>query len=851
MTTPPTKAVDQVTVAESSAPAPPAATRRITARRKPNKHAPIQAGKAKDASSFSNIENPEATIAAYCGYSDIGTFRRFYTSALVLPFFIRSITCYRGYNRRTVLSLLGDLPYNEYWASDQEPEEQYPVVGVDTEILKTNRNYGMALTLYQMLRTIRKGLSRSSIECVRQQFIKHTGCELPPASALKKDEIPLFGPFPGECEVEPLNRCLCLLQHIKHTTNKSQWDKRFFGTKPWDSSVSITDEYVPEFMRTVQAADVGEAPDEFTGPLPEQTRVITVTWKQGSKHKKNAAYVTLMKDQDMLSQIPKSVEIAITSSMLGPEVRDRIREAFRMHENDAQLEQLTLTHDENDFPALDADWEEIFGLLTKHDDAMFSCILRERDDGESPWEYGGPPAMLRNFLETKEGDVAAKQQLTPEHIASVQRQIFLMTVPKLETSFDPVKLFGHDKDRLKKAYCGFDVSNSEGRRAWQLRFLPKLAGTQAVKYIEDGKLKAFRSFSQSRQSALQAAQIEGFMQAVDLEQTEEEDHDGHADLINVGRQRYYAYQVAIGGTAASAGPPIETSACALQMERIDDKGEEQYRYTEYTSEDIKRHPKPYQVNGAAWGLSTLFSKIPFAQDAPVEVKAAASQLIRLHVPGVLFLDQTGLGKSILLLQVALGLGGSVGRGKISGKPIYKPIMLIVPQNLIRQWAREVLFFWKVFNLVISYDDGAMEPYLADHVVSSSAVRAWPDSKLWPKKHHYLFDQYDPRNSRTIILTTPETNVERSLEKEEIMHPAKPHEPPQFDDKGAEIFKAKRWTEIRYYSRMEKALAAVLVDEATKIKTPGSKRQMAVKLLKARRWCFATATAMMNQGTVSD
>lgn len=825
----------------------PKTTRKTTNRRRSTKEAPMKPGKANDAASFVNKDNPEATIAAYCGCRDISAFRRFYTSALVLPYYLKSVK-YRGYARRIVLSLLGDVPYDQYWASDKDAEEVYPIT--DTDERDTNLNYGMGLILWQMLRGIRKGLSKRSPKIDETEFTKLTGRKLPKASPLKPEEKPNFGPFEedGECEVEALNRCLCLLQHFKYITSKSQWERRFFSATPWDAPKEILDDFAPDWMRNPESVAL-EAPDEFTGSASvEESQTMTVTWKHASKHKKNAAYVGKLKEEDVFSEVPKTVTLTITASMLGAEVRDRVREAFKVHEYDGQLEQLTLLCGEEEVAALNADWDGIFKDLQQHTGATFSCLLRERDDAESPWEYGGPPVTLRGFLDVQQDDVAPKQHQAPEETERVQRQIFQLTVPKLETPFEPLKLFGNDKDRLKKAYGGFDVSTPEGRQDWQLKYLPRLAGTDPVRYVEDGKLKEFRKYSE----ALNAAQTDGVMQAVDLEQAQDNDGDAKQALYEVGRKRYYAYQTAIGGTAASAGPPIETSARALRMKLVKGAEEEQYEYTQYSKEQVKRYPKPYQVNGAAWGLSTLFGEIRFNEDnVPNNVRSAATKLKRLEVPGLFYFDQTGLGKSVQSLQVALGLGRPFTRYLATGKLTHKPMMLLAPQNLIRQWAREILFHWKVFTLVISYDDGAMEPFLAEHVVSSSAVRSWPKKRLWPKKYHYMFDEFDPRNARTIVLTTPETNVERSLVAEEIVHPAKSFDPPQFDEDRNEIYETKQWVETKYHSRFADVYAAVFIAESTKVKTPGSKRHMAVKLLNARRWIFMTATAMMNQGTVSD
>lgn len=108
---------------------------------------------------------------------------------------------------------------------------------------------------------------------------------------------------------------------------------------------------------------------------------------------------------------------------------------------------------------------------------------------------------------------------------------------------------------------------------------------------------------------------------------------------------------------------------------------------------------------------------------------------------------------MLILQIALECRQPWGEGS-KGRHVYKPIFLAAPQNLIRQWARELLFEWLEFELVISHDDSALETYLAERVVSSTTVRAWPDAELWSNRFDYMLDGQDPRNARTMFLTRP-------------------------------------------------------------------------------------------------
>jgi hypothetical protein len=252
------------TISDNEAMAPAPVSKKITSRRRAIARAPMNPGNHDVAGSFIKIEGPEGMIAAYCGIHDIGRFRRFYTSPLVMPYYLKSLA-YHGYRRRIVLSLLRDKP-EDYWTSDEDPQKEYPLDDA------ANKNYCMGLNLSQMLRGLRKGLSADTPTLDKASFTKLTDRQLPTTSRpLSADEVPSFGPFAQESKLEAINRCLCLFAHIKYTLYKSQWNKRFFGKIPWDAAVQVTVEYQPDWMRT---------PDESSGPPPDEPIFITVAWKQ-------------------------------------------------------------------------------------------------------------------------------------------------------------------------------------------------------------------------------------------------------------------------------------------------------------------------------------------------------------------------------------------------------------------------------------------------------------------------------------------------------------------------------------------------------------------------------------------
>jgi hypothetical protein len=254
--------------------------RKSTGHRRLTKQTPLEKETARDAASFINIETPEATIAAYCDINDVGTFRKFLISALVMPHYLKSLA-YKGNNRRHVLSLLEDLPYDKYWASDDDAHVVYPAE--DTTTRGNNLNYGLALVAWQCLRAIRKGLSVDTPKVDEDEFTKLTGCKLPKTvNPLSQDEVPALGPFGEELELEALNRCLCLFVHVKHTLSPSRWDRRFFAMTDWSLPRRITVYDQPEWMRKQEAVE-REAHDETSGPPPAPVLEMRISWNPESK----------------------------------------------------------------------------------------------------------------------------------------------------------------------------------------------------------------------------------------------------------------------------------------------------------------------------------------------------------------------------------------------------------------------------------------------------------------------------------------------------------------------------------------------------------------------------------------
>ncbi|KAL5372897.1 hypothetical protein DPSP01_013126 [Paraphaeosphaeria sporulosa] len=810
----------------------------------------FQEWKKGDGKSFAKIEGPEATVAAYCGFNDIGDFRRFYTSDWVLPFYTAFLS-YRKHNRKQTMSLLNDAPYDTYWATQENPAKVYPPDEKFENAAKASSrmSYGAGLVAWQFLRQLRaRVLSFDDSAKNQTNFTKSTTCQLPgEMSPYPKEKLPDLGPKTDfhEHELEPLNRCLSLFAHMKYATSPSQWGPRFFGKTAWDAPLMIHQDFVPQWMVPADAVTAPEAPDEFTAsPKMVQSRKVTVVWSFRSKNAKGIEFVEYVKENGEYENMSKKITVTMDEDMSGDEARDKIREGLGLESLKGQLETLALCAEKEDddcVPALVDDWDPIRKVVFKYPDQdpslSFSCIIRLREDDEGLWESSEPPASLKNFLEQHTNDVAPKVPVTAERREETHRNIFSMTVPMLETRFEPVELFGNDKERIVRFYDGYDVLTADGRRKWQLWALSRVAGRHQP-YKEDPKNAIFRKFSKEQAESINAALEDGIAKMVDLEEEKS---------VEDGRARYYAYQTATAGTHANVGPPIDLAIQAHGMVR-EDQGKEEYYALRTPKSEIKRTFRPYQANGLSWALSRLYDDYPLPGEATTVMESAAATLnYPFQVPGLMITDQTGLGKTPLALLIASHCEKALAYDA-EGKPLYKPIALQVPQGLIRQWAEEIMFEWPMLTLVIAYDDPAMPAFMRDHVVSASAVREYPNSTLWPKHLHYMFDQRDQRNAKTIYLTSYETHVSRSLWSETKHHPAVSFNPPAFKKDGTEMYYKEAWEETIYHSYLKDVFGLVINDEASKLKTAGTMRHFATKLLRADRIIHITATPMINTGT---
>jgi hypothetical protein len=381
---------------------------RTTPRRGANKTKAVQKpGNAQDQHSFIETVH-EAETSAYCGFNDIGKFRHFYLSSHVLPHYLRSLS-YKGAQRKKVLVILRDHPYDKFWKTEDDPRDVYSVdtAGMTDAEKKSKALYGFGLIAWQMLRGLRKAKvvlrDVELSETDKEQFTRKTECILPsPLQPFPSADLPDFGHFAtlGESELEALNRCLCLLIHMKHATAKSQWARRMLSaTSPWSSPLLVSAEYVPDWMRTldISMADTGEMPDEIGDLSIPEPRDMVVAWKFKSRNPLNVAFKQEMGEdgRGVLDQIPRQATVTLEYNMLGSQARDRIREAFKLQAYEGQLAELTLLvkeeaddTDDDATPtiALKGDWNKVRDMMWLHKNGdtrvKFTCLFRLREPTE-------------------------------------------------------------------------------------------------------------------------------------------------------------------------------------------------------------------------------------------------------------------------------------------------------------------------------------------------------------------------------------------------------------------------------------------------------------------------------------
>jgi SNF2 family DNA or RNA helicase len=189
--------------------------------------------------------------------------------------------------------------------------------------------------------------------------------------------------------------------------------------------------------------------------------------------------------------------------------------------------------------------------------------------------------------------------------------------------------------------------------------------------------------------------------------------------------------------------------------------------------------------------------------------------------------------------------------------------LAVPSGVIKQWADTVIDEFPTLTLMISYDEsGLSEARYATHFVKATAMKKMEHRELWPERHRYIFDESNSKNATTIILTSHDTLVTRTLQTSVVtVREGKRYAPSEpstdkFDpheknpDGTLKHWEIKPVEKTKYHSNQKGRVGIAGADEAHRMKNEETARWKAFSELDADYIIIIGATPMANVGVVS-
>ncbi|KAJ4344685.1 uncharacterized protein N0V89_012429 [Didymosphaeria variabile] len=833
--------------------------------KKGSKDDPRLPGDPANLSSFwTKIWEKEGTLTGYLGFNDICDLRQLAMSPLVLYFFNGLAEDRSAMLMEKVLELIKDKAVEV--ESDDDPCSLYPSEH------SGNLHYRSALRVAQAtraLQTARSGnthivFKESEIEAAASLFHARFGKTIPRLTPNEPYRLPDMGKFPNRKEsyLEDYARTFSLLKYISLSLAKV-WPTRF-GADKWNPNLQISESQVPFWMRMKKATVVESAPDVPAASLemPERPALnMKFVWKLDAKGKEGPEkFRDHIKDEELDDDLPNLEQnLKIEPAASREQVRDDVRRAFKLDDLQGQIHKLRLelkAQEESDEAVKDEslvisamEWSKVQDLLWsgKYDtsNSAFYLTTRLADEGEVIWE-STVPLVVERYMAFKDGDVAAlgNEELMPaiegsategklDDVEESDPGAGLVSAVRDNSNerifLDPEKMFEGKKAKMITFYEGHDPTVPGELKSWQRKVAERLTLNDDFRLITNNigtKLGKIKLSAQERH-ALATARTEGEHRMFSAGEASRDDSDVSG--------QYCDLNMIHTGTSAQVGLPLVVSAQALDMEASkDEEGRLMYR-----SRDAALGHRlwfPWQVNGIATCIIAAIGYIPVLPDASDDVKRAAQWLRGLATGGNMVCDQTGLGKTLVIVA-NLYIASRVPEYNNEGAQIYRVMMLVVPAGVLKQWADEIFDHFKYFTLIISYDEsGLTDAKYKPNFVSATAMKEFPHSKArWPVQFHYIFNESDPRCARTIILTSNDCNVTRSLKS--IWHTV------GFDEEsGAPIQKLIR------KSRWRNRVGRAVVDEGQKLKDESSRRWLAFHDIQAPINWIVGATPMSNVST---
>lgn len=319
---------------------------------------------------------------------------------------------------------------------------------------------------------------------------------------------------------------------------------------------------------------------------------------------------------------------------------------------------------------------------------------------------------------------------------------------------------------------------------------------------------------------------------------------------------YYTMQRAFSGTQHRAGPPLDVCMRLLLATEQPNGLYKSELLKDFTKSDFYN----YQLFGAVGVILKLYGGID-AEKLLVEtgnvdhpraddVRDAAQSLRDICVHGALLADETGLGKTKQCLLSAALHSFLYTEMDDDGKECYRPMLLVLPPTLIRQWVKEICHEWPLFHPVLSYEDPGLKLTLDIDQIPHIAMREFPSLDAFPQNLRYIYNRHSLSARRVIVITSYMTHKNRTGETEVIQYPGKSFDPPRFSAKtNKEILEEKPRLEKIWKSEHTKRYSLLIADEAQKVKNPDTDTWCVLRVQQFPKTILATATPMFNSAQV--
>ena len=514
----------------------------------------------------------EPKCAAYLGYTDVGEFRKFEFSFLVLEFYNTWGKHCSGKSSNVPLELVRDLQ-NPDVDFPEDPLDAARKYGPDVALKNptatvahrnterdNNANYLMASLIYRLAQRLEKGVAGLSVDDMQarqakasQGFLELTKHTLPPIDP-NNLIMPKLGPHIdlGEVELEKYNRVLNLLRSITHTTSGSRWNEKMTAD-PFCARM-LHPSSLPRWM-------VREKVHEDTAPKHPALSTKHIHLVHDSEHRTKYS-------ESLQAHISDYVEIEGLSMpeikqypakdpryfQSGEQWRDTVRRQLNMQKLRIELFTMHLEYSDEEAgslkkahvfgPAKVLPWSEVKGILLQTDlEVQFLYTVRplDADEDYEPEYHGVPISLEADFRVGQDGDIervtALPPQSTIDEEEAMENSAFLSgggatikraPVPQSEFSVN-------DRAMMLKQHSSYDVFTGQGLRDWQFHVIETVAGTQP-KLGNDLGFKGSKHISASQRKELRELRAAGESLALSTD----------VSLMCLPSERYEANIVATG-----------------------------------------------------------------------------------------------------------------------------------------------------------------------------------------------------------------------------------------------------------------------------------------------------------------